>query len=143
MLSRAIMVLSACCATTLCSAATLSPQSGSVYVNAGAGFVPVQAAEAVAPAAKIMISPGGSALVTYSSTCAVRLTSGVWSVQEQPPCEEGVALIDFTGRMNQETPPTTEGPGTTALIVGGVVVAGAVTAAIVLSQDDDDKPASP
>lgn len=140
------LLVSVClgCLSISVEAASVAPQSGTVYVNAGAGFVPIEATTPLAPAAKVMVSPGGSALVTYSDTCAVRLSSGVWSLPAQAPCAAGVALLDFSTRMNQEAPPVTEeGPGTTTLIVGGIVVAGVVTAAIVLSQDGNDKQASP
>jgi len=125
-------------------ATTLTPQGGTVHVNTGSGFVAVDGNTPVAGAAKVMVSPGGSALVTYSNTCSVRLASGVWTIQDQPPCEQGVAMIDFTQRMNQETPPTEEtGPSTTTYVVGGVVAGAAVAGAIILSQDGKDEPSSP
>ena len=119
-------------------AATIIGQGGTTYVNRGNGFVAVDQATQIPPGTQIMVSPGGSAIIRYSDTCAVRVPGGVWSTQAAPPCAQGVALIDFTTRMNQEAPPVEPtGPDTTTLVVGGLIVAGAVTAAVVLSQDDD------
>ena len=140
MTRSAITVFGICGGIALAHAATVTPEHGVAHLNAGSGFVAVEAPTLAPEAAQIMVAPAGSALITYSATCAVRVPSGVWRVQAQPPCEKNVTLIDFTRRMNQEAPPVEgDGPSTTTLVVGGVVVAGAVAGAIILSQDDDDK----
>ena len=125
-------------------AATLAPQSGTVHVNIGSGFTEVQG-DTVGPAAtKVMVSPGGAALVTYSSDCSVRLASGVWTVPEHPPCKQGVAMIDFTNRMNQETPPTDGADSlTTTLVIGGLIVGGTVAGGLLLLQDNNEQQESP
>ena len=123
-------------------AATVNTVQGEVLVNSGNGFKPLTGATGVGdlkPGSQVMVRPGGSATITYASNCSVRVPSGVWAVQEAPPCAAGTNLIDFTSRMNQETPPPTD--DTATLIIGGVVVAAAVGAAIILSQDDG--PSSP
>lgn len=138
MTRSAVAVFSICGGIAFAQAATVTPEHGVAHLNAGSGFVAVKAPTPAPEAAQIMVAPAGSALITYSATCAVRVPSGVWRVQAQPPCEKNVTLIDFTRRMNQEAPPVEgDGPSTTTLVVGGVVVAGAVAGAIILSQDDD------
>lgn len=134
------------------SAATVSNQGGTILVTKGEGFVPIAGDVEVVPGAQVMVRPGGLATIAYGRGCVVRVGSGVWLVQEETPCTEGIAVIDFTGRMNQGAPPTEPPadppeeppPGintTTALLIGGVV-AGGIGLAVVLSQGDD-KPASP
>ena len=95
----------------------------------------------LAPGQQVMVQPGGSAAIAYAGNCIVRVGSGVWHVQPVAPCANGATEIDFTGRMNQETPPT-EPTDVTPFVVGGVVVAGGVVAAVVLTQNKD-KAASP
>jgi hypothetical protein len=137
-------------AATLCTlllspvtadAATVSKRSGGVLINKGSGFVTLGADAELAPGQQVMVQQGGSASIVYASNCVVRVGSGVWFVQAVPPCANGATEIDFTGRMNQETPPT-EPPGVTPFVVGGVIIAGGVAAAIVLTQNKD-KAASP
>jgi hypothetical protein len=136
------------------SAATVSNQGGTVLISKGDGFAPIAADAELAPGGRVMVRPGGLALITYASDCAVRVGSGLWVIQEKAPCTKGAALIDFTGRMNQQPPaqdppqdppeePPAPGINPTVIVLGGVVVAGAVGLAIVLSQNNDDKPASP
>ena len=89
-----------------------------------------------------MVQPGGLALITYNNDCVVRVGSGVWSVLAIPPCANGVSVVDFTGRMNQQSAPTPP-PGIPPLVVGGVLVAAGIGIAVLVSQSDKDKPASP
>jgi hypothetical protein len=144
MAKRILIVTLACAATLFCalnaSATTVSGQSGSIFVNNGAGFVRVSSVTEVAPSSEIMVSPGGSALLTYADNCAVRVPSGIWQVQQAHPCAEGVKLIDFTKRMNEGAPPADPpsdawDSNKTTLIVGGLAVAGGVAAAIYFSQN--------
>lgn len=122
-------------------AATVSKRSGRVLINAGSGFVTLGADAELGPGQQIMVQQGGSASIVYASNCVVRVGSGVWFVQAVPPCANGATEIDFTGRMNQATPPT-EPADVTPYVLGGMVVAGGTAAAIVLTQNKD-KAASP
>ncbi len=139
---RLSLVLTAVAAVFACtlpaSSATINTVQGEVLINQGDGFQPLKSAADLKAGSQVMVRPGGSATITYASTCSVKVPSGIWAVQSAPPCEAGTNLVDFTTRMNQEAPPPTD--DTTVLIIGGIVVAGAVGAAILLSQDDSSSP---
>jgi len=120
--------------------ATVTPQRGTVFVNPGGGYAQIQAPTEVPAASKVMISPGGSATLTYSPDCSIQIAEGVWSVSEQAPC----GGADYGWRTTEVVEPAeTSGIGPTTLVVGGLVVAGGAAAAIALSGGGDDKPASP
>jgi hypothetical protein len=137
-------------------AATVASQAGTVLISKGDGFAPIGAEAEIAAGGRVMVRPGGVALITYASDCSVRVGSGLWLIQEKSPCTNGTTLIDFTGRMNQqppaqdppqdpppEEPPPAPGINPTVLVLGGVAIAGGVGLAIVLSQNSDNNPASP
>lgn len=125
------------------SAAMISRQAGDVLVNEGQGYLPVRSEAVVAPGGRILVQPGGLAVITYDASCSIRVGPGFWMVQSARPCRHGEATIDFTQRMNQQTPPA-DPPGVNPLIVGGVIVAGAVgVGLIVANQNNKDRPASP
>ena len=131
--------------STGAGAATVTGESGKVQINSGSGFATVAATTEVPPGAQVLVGQGGSALITYASNCAVRVASGVWSVQAASPCPQGTSLIDFGTRMNEEAPPPQEpsdSTNTTMLIVGGVAIAGGVTAAVLLSQNNHNDSSS-
>jgi hypothetical protein len=137
------------------NAASVSSQVGTVLVSNGGGFAPLAANGELAPGGRVMVRPGGLALITYAGDCTVRVGSGLWVIQEKSPCAKGVTLIDFTGRMNQQPPQQSDEPpvdppadpppgiNPTVLVVGGILVAGGIGAALLLGQNDKDKPASP
>jgi hypothetical protein len=138
----AVSTLCACLLSPVAAAAaTVSKRSGGVLINKGSGFVTLQGDAELASGRQVMVQPGGSASILYASNCVVRLGSGLWFVQAASPCASGTTEIDFTGRMNQATPPT-EPTDVTPYIIGGVAVAGGAAAAIVLTQNKD-KAASP
>src|SRR5262245_31529025 len=101
------------------------------------------------PGSKVMVGPGGFALIVYARGCVVRVGSGLWVVQDAAPCDKGTTELDFTGRMNEgllnrEPPPPPPRPALDPLIVGGVIVGGAVVACLVWCRGHDHhKPASP
>ncbi|MBI1650991.1 hypothetical protein [Hyphomicrobium sulfonivorans] len=154
-----LAVLSA--GVTAASAASLYPEAGAVHVNFGNGYRPVGAPTVLLPGSKILVASEAKALLVYSTTCRVRLGSGVWDVLAKQPCGAESETLDFAVRMNQGAPdvgnaedfpgvgtdgaPAAEGGiGTTTLVVGGLIAGGAVAAAIALSQGGgSDKPASP
>ena len=140
-----IALMAACAALLLpyaANAATVVQQAGSVLVNKGEGYAPIAADAQVAPGTHVLVQPGGLAKITYSDTCAVRVGSGVWTVQSTAPCVPGTSEIDFTARMNQAGP---DGPGGINLlaVLGGVLIVGGVITFIVWNNNKDkDKPAS-
>ena len=97
-------------------AATVGSIEGDVLVNRGDGYRSAKGTIPNVPAGtQLMVRPGGSAIITYSGTCAVRIAPGVWSVNEQAPCADGRDFIDFTGRADRPVlntrpapPPVTE-----------------------------------
>ena len=83
-------------------AATVGSIEGDVLINRGDGYRSVKGTLPNVPAGtQLMVRPGGSAVITYSGTCAVRIAAGVWSVNEQTPCADGRDFIDFTGRADR------------------------------------------
>lgn len=145
MLIRFAIAAAAFCAMLLgahsVNAATISNLGGVVLVSKGDGFSPIASNAELAPGSQIMVRPGGLASITYGNNCVVRVGPGVWLVQDAPPCAHGATMIDFTGRMNQQTSPPS--PEVDPLLVGGVLVAAGVALAIIASQSNSDKPASP
>jgi hypothetical protein len=80
-------------------AASVGTIEGDVLVNRGDGYRTAKGTIPNVPAGtQLMVRPGGSAIITYSGNCAVRIAAGVWSVNEQAPCADGRDFIDFTGR---------------------------------------------
>jgi hypothetical protein len=110
LLTRRHVAVAAICSVLLGplsgNAATVSQQSGTVLVNKGTGFSPISPTAELAPGTQIMVQPGGLAVIAYAGSCAVRVGSGLWTVQAVPPCATGNIIVDFTGRMNQGTDPT-------------------------------------
>ena len=132
-----IALIAACAVLSLpyaVNAATVVQQAGAVLVNEGEGYAPIAADAPVAPGTQVLVQPGGLAKITYSDICAVRVGSGVWTVQSTAPCAAGTSEIDFTGRLNQAGPD--DAPGINPLVVlGGVLIVGGVITYIVLNKD--------
>lgn len=127
------------CAVSAANAARVSPQSGAILVNKGEGFVPVATDIELAPGARVLVQPGGTANIVYAGNCTVRVGQGFWLVQTTAPCVDGATEIDFTGRMNQGAG---DPPGLNDLVIGGMVVTGAVGLGLTISQAASS-PASP
>ena len=146
--------------------ATVTAPSGSVLINQGDGFKSALEVTRVVAGTQVFVRPGAQAIITYSSTCRVRIGEGrVWVIASKTPCAAGTQMIDFTQRMgategedlqNLDWDPvvTTEpqpalpeqaaetGFNGTTLLVGGLVIGGAVgIIAAVSNGSDDDKPA--
>jgi hypothetical protein len=119
-------------AVSAANAARVSPQSGAVLVSKGEGFAPVTADMELAPGARVLVQPGGTAKIVYAGNCTIRVGQGFWLVQQTAPCVDGATEIDFTGRMNQAGPGDTLGPND--LIIGGIVVSGAIGVGLMISQ---------
>ncbi|HZV20542.1 MAG TPA: hypothetical protein VE986_03255 [Hyphomicrobiales bacterium] len=125
-------------AALLCSqahAATVTSESGTVLVNSGGGFVPVMGSVDVPPGTKIMVQPGGMALLTYPNNYTLRIGPGqVWEVQANPPGSEA-SPSEGDSTFGQITSQLSD--NSVLLIAGGVILAGG----LVLAQSF--KPASP
>jgi hypothetical protein len=92
-------------------AATVGSIQGDVLVNRGDGYRSVKGTLPNVPAGtQLMVRPGGSAVITYSGSCAVRIAPGVWSVNDQAPCADGRDFIDFTGRADRPVLDTKPAP---------------------------------
>ena len=72
------------------SAATIAPVKGDVSVNQGQGFKKLDAAFEAKVGDAVMVSPGGSAKVSYADGCAIELKPGaVMVIAALSPCASG------------------------------------------------------
>jgi hypothetical protein len=148
---RKLALLAACAvlsAPYVANAAVVASVSGDVLVSKGDGFAPISSATELAPGGRVLVRPGGLAMITYPSDCAVRVGAGVWQVQPTAPCAPGNHEIDFTNRMNDGMAPSAPPPPPredyTGLWLGAGV--GIFTIGIVCITDwctEHTKPASP
>lgn len=116
------------------SAATIEPVKGDISVNQGQGFKKVDAAFEAKVGDAVMVSPGGSAKVSYADGCAIELKPGaVMVIAALSPCASGSYADEDDHNDN-----------TGALVFGGVVagVTGFVIYEI-LQNTQTKKPASP
>ncbi len=116
------------------SAATIEPVKGDISVNQGQGFKRVEAAFEAKIGDAVMVSPGGSAKVSYADGCAIELKPGaVMVIAALSPCASGSYADEDDHNDN-----------TGALVFGGVVagVTGFVIYEI-LQNTGANKPASP
>jgi hypothetical protein len=71
-------------------AATIQPVTGEVSVNQGQGFKKLDSAFDAKAGDAVMVSPGGSAKVSYPDGCAIELKPGaVMVIAELSPCASG------------------------------------------------------
>jgi hypothetical protein len=114
MLKRSKLTAIAVCGLPLfgnyaASAATVSRESGVVLVNRGSGFVQLAGDAELAPGDQVMVRPGGSAAIIYSSDCIVRVAPGLVSaVQENAPCKIGV-LAESVAWQRPQPPAIADG----------------------------------
>jgi len=93
------------------SAATIQPVKGDISVNQGQGFKKLDAAFEAKVGDAVMVSPGGSAKVSYADGCAIELKPGaVMVIAALSPCASGSYADEDDHNDN-----------TGALIYGGVV----------------------
>ena len=143
-------------------AATLVPDQGDVRISTDQGFRKMEAAGEVAAATKVLVAPGGRAIISYGESCQVEVRSFA-IVQKEPPCgeydppahfgfQEGSAASsnvdhDFTPKVGRRAPRSPK-PNDDCLydphvllIIGGAAV-GIGLAAVLLSGGGDDAPVS-
>jgi len=71
-------------------AATLEPGQGDLSVNQGQGFQPVNSRVDAKVGDSVMVSPGGTATLTYDDGCTVTVQPGsVATVAPLSPCASG------------------------------------------------------
>ncbi len=146
--------------SAVAQAASVSTQSGRVFLNSGDGFTPVSDSTPAKPGAQVLVRDGGFAVISYGASCKVRVGVGrIWQIASKAPCTNGSTFIDMaalTGRQGAEgdaVPPPAEQvvgnappapPPISPLLVGGLVVGGVAGIVVaVTSNNDDDPPASP
>jgi hypothetical protein len=93
------------------SAATIAPVKGDVSVNQGQGFKKLNAAFEAKVGDAVMVTPGGSAKVSYADGCAIEVKPGaVMVITALSPCASGSYADEDDHNDN-----------TGALVFGGVV----------------------
>ena len=96
--------------STACFAATIEPGQGQLSVNQGQGFAPVNNRIDAKVGDSVMVSPNGSAVVSYPDGCKVDLQPGaVMTIAPLSPCASGSYAED---QQNYLVP----------LVYGGVVL---------------------
>lgn len=120
-------------AATAAPAATIQPVQGQVSINQGQGFQPANGVTEAKEGDSLIVSPGGSATVSYADGCKVGLQPGaVMVIAALSPCASG----SYAQEQDQSN--------TAGLVVGGLVlgVTGFVTFEI-SNATKTTKPASP
>jgi hypothetical protein len=115
-------------------AATVAPVKGDVSVNQGQGFKKLGSSFEAKVGDAVMVSPGGSAKVSYSDGCVIELKPGaVMAITALSPCASGSYADEDDHNDN------------TGALVYGTVVAGVTGFAIyeILQNTNTHKPASP
>jgi hypothetical protein len=136
---RALLgVLSVGCSVLVASAAsaaTVQPVNGQVSINQGQGFKKLDGSFEAKVGDSIMVSPGGSAKVSYEDGCAIQVKPGaVMTIAELSPCASGSYAWDDEDHHNDVGP-----------LVYGAVVAGVTGFVIyeILQNTKTQHPASP
>lgn len=94
-------------------AATIEPGQGSLTINQGEGFQPVNSRIDANVGDSVMVAPGGSATVVYGDGCTVDVQPGaITTIAPISPCASG-SYADDSGSM-----------------VGGLVIGAAAATAI-------------
>ena len=108
-------------ATTVCWAATIEPGQGDLSINQGQGYQRVDGRINANAGDVVMVSPGGSATVSYADGCQVNVQPGsVMAIAPLSPCASGsMAQIPDSGF------------GGAGALTMGVLFAGGVAAGVV------------
>lgn len=114
----AVGVGSAVFLATTCWAATIVPVQGQLSVNQGQGFAPVNGRVDANIGDSVMVSPNGSAVVSYPDGCQVGVQPGaVMTIAPLSPCASGSYAQEQPG-----TPGTFTPGGMVLLAVTGAVI---------------------
>ena len=90
-------------AATAGRAATIQTIQGQVSVNQGQGFHQIDGAMDVKPGDSVLVSPGGSATVSYADGCNVGLQPGaVMVIAALSPCASGSYAQDDDHNHNYD-----------------------------------------
>lgn len=93
-----------CCAMLLSSstwAATIEPGQGSLTINQGQGFQPVNSRIDANVGDSVMVGPNGSATVVYEDGCKVNIQPGaVTTIAPISPCASGSYAQDNNDNNN-------------------------------------------
>lgn len=101
-------------AATACSAATVQPLQGQISINQGQGFHQIAGAAELKAGDSVIVSPGGSASVSYPDGCNVGLQPGaVMVIPALSPCASGSYAQDDSNWQYKDGP---------AWVVGGVML---------------------
>jgi hypothetical protein len=77
-------------AATVCRAATVQPLHGQISVNQGQGFHQIDGAADLKAGDSVIVSPGGTATVSYPDGCNIGLQPGaVMVIAALSPCASG------------------------------------------------------
>lgn len=89
-------------AGSACSAATIQPIKGDVSINHGQGFQKVDGATEAGEGDIVMVSPEGSAVVSYADGCKISLQPGmVMTIAPLSPCAAGSYAQDDQNHDNR------------------------------------------
>lgn len=127
-----------CCAMLLSSSAwavTVEPGQGTLSINQGQGFQPIDSRIDTNVGDSVMIAPGGSATVVYDDGCTVDVQPGaVTTIAALSPCAAG----SYDADMVVKAPPLAGAAGAPAAappspfaVDPGTVVVGVGLAAVV------------
>lgn len=82
------------------SAATIQSVEGQASINSGTGFKKVKSGTQANVGDRVMVSPGGSAVLMYSDGCEVKVQpDSVTTVSAQSPCASPSSLENPTYRV--------------------------------------------
>ncbi len=119
-------------ASAISWAATLEPGQGDLSINQGQGFERVNGRIDANVGDSVMVSPSGSATVSYADGCQVPVQPGsVVTIAPLSPCASGSVAQD-SGFFN-----------TGALIMGAAFIAATGFAVYGITQATSSSPASP
>jgi hypothetical protein len=104
-------------AATACRAATVQPLQGQISINQGQGFHQIDGAAELKAGDSVIVSPGGSASVSYPDGCNVGLQPGaVMVIAALSPCASGSYAEEQDSNWQDKYK---DGPG---WVVGGVML---------------------
>jgi len=120
-----------CCVVLLSGsawAATLEPSQGSLTVNQGDGFHPVNSRVDAKVGDSAMVAPGGSASLVYDDGCTVTIQPGeVTTIAPISPCASGSYAQGNNDNSSTDVATTTGMLAVVGGTVAGIVYVGSQT----------------